>query len=64
MGSEMCIRDRFSYSDIDGLSNELKFKLQLVTPETLGQAARIDGITPAALTLILSHLKQRFKRTA
>ena len=54
----------FSYSDIDGLSNELKFKLQLVTPETLGQAARIDGMTPAALTLILSHLKQRFKRTA
>ena len=54
----------FSYSDIEGLSNELKSKLQLVTPETLGQAARIDGMTPAALTLILSHLKQRFKRTA
>ena len=54
----------FLYSDIDGLSNELKSKLQLVTPETLGQAARIDGMTPAALTLILSHLKQRFKRTA
>ena len=54
----------FSYAEIEGLSNELKFKLILVTPETLGQAARIDGMTPAALTLILSHLKQRFKRTA
>ena len=54
----------FSYTEIEGLSNELKSKLSLVTPETLGQAARIYGMTPAALTLILSHLKQRFKRTA
>ena len=61
--AEVIPRD-FSYAEIEGLSNELKFKLILVTPETLGQAARIDGMTPAALTLILSHLKQRFKRTA
>ena len=61
--AEVIPRD-FSYSEIEGLSNELKSKLLLVTPETLGQAARIDGMTPAALTLILSHLKQRLKRTA
>lgn len=48
----------FDYSSIDGLSNELKSKLSLSRPGNLSQAARIDGMTPSALTLLLSHLKR------
>ncbi|MEP2555843.1 MAG: tRNA uridine-5-carboxymethylaminomethyl(34) synthesis enzyme MnmG, partial [Rhizobiaceae bacterium] len=48
----------FDYSALSGLSNELKHKLQSVRPTSLGQAGRIDGITPAGLTLILAHLKR------
>jgi len=40
------------------LSNELQTKLQTVRPATLGQAGRIDGMTPAALTLVLAKVKQ------
>jgi tRNA uridine 5-carboxymethylaminomethyl modification enzyme len=59
------VPDGFSYDDIAGLSNELKSKLAKVQPRTLGQAGRIDGMTPAALTLILARLKQqRKKKTA
>ena len=49
----------FDYDALSGLSNELKHKLQSVRPTSLGQAGRIDGITPAGLTLILAHLKKR-----
>lgn len=48
----------FQYSGLGGLSNELVKKLTLVRPATLAQAARIEGMTPAALTLILAKLKQ------
>ncbi|SEK83703.1 tRNA uridine 5-carboxymethylaminomethyl modification enzyme [Roseovarius azorensis] len=48
----------FNYSAIQGLSNELKGKLEFARPATLAQAARIDGMTPAALTLILGKLRQ------
>ena len=48
----------FSYERVTGLSNELKEKLMLSRPETLGQAGRIDGMTPAALTLLLAHLRR------
>ncbi|MFY0646265.1 tRNA uridine-5-carboxymethylaminomethyl(34) synthesis enzyme MnmG [Sulfitobacter geojensis] len=47
----------FDYANLGGLSNELKAKLIAARPETLAQAARIDGITPAALTLILAKLR-------
>jgi len=47
----------FDYATLGGLSNELKAKLIAARPETLAQAARIDGITPAALTLILAKLR-------
>lgn len=57
------IPDNFSYDIINGLSNELKTKLNQVKPENLAQASRIDGMTPAALTLILARLKQN-KRVA
>ena len=46
------------FEDINGLSNELKQKLNHVRPQTLGQASRIDGMTPAALTLVLAHSKR------
>ncbi|MFD0916730.1 tRNA uridine-5-carboxymethylaminomethyl(34) synthesis enzyme MnmG [Pseudahrensia aquimaris] len=52
------IPDDFLFSNIAGLSNELKFKLEQVRPGNIGQAARIDGITPAALTLVLAHVKK------
>ena len=48
----------FDYNAVNGLSNELQTKLQTVRPVTLGQAGRIDGMTPAALTLVLAKIKQ------
>ena len=47
------------YSAIGGLSTEVRQKLSAVRPASLGQAGRIDGITPAALTRLLSHVKRR-----
>jgi tRNA uridine 5-carboxymethylaminomethyl modification enzyme len=58
------IPPNFEFTKLDGLSNELKSKLEMVRPETLGQAGRIDGMTPAALTLILAKLRQSTKRRA
>lgn len=48
----------YTYENIEGLSNELKSKLNAVRPSNLAQASRIDGMTPAALALILAKLKQ------
>jgi len=48
----------FNYRQLSGLSSELKAKLERARPGSILQAARVDGITPAALTLILSHLRQ------
>ena len=47
------------YSQVSGLSNEVSEKLKLQKPETLGQASRIPGITPAAISLLLVHLKKK-----
>ena len=47
----------FDFTELTGLSNELKAKLSKARPETLAQAAKVDGVTPAALTLILGRLK-------
>ena len=47
----------FDYIALDGLSNELKAKLEAVYPRDLGQAMRIDGMTPAAALLILGKIK-------
>ncbi|HEY0275992.1 MAG TPA: tRNA uridine-5-carboxymethylaminomethyl(34) synthesis enzyme MnmG, partial [Paenirhodobacter sp.] len=52
------IPDGFDYSILPGLSNELKLKLGKARPLSLGQAGRVDGMTPAALTLILARLRQ------
>ena len=59
------IPDGFDYRDIEGLSKELKTKLEAARPESLAQAARLDGMTPAGLTLILGRLRRRSaKKTA
>ncbi|RKQ96729.1 tRNA uridine-5-carboxymethylaminomethyl(34) synthesis enzyme MnmG [Maricaulis maris] len=47
------------YGRIGGLSNEAREKLELARPDTLGQAARIEGVTPGALTAVLAHVKRR-----
>ena len=47
------------YSQLRGLSNEVRQKLQSARPRTVGQAARMDGVTPAALTLLVAHLKRK-----
>lgn len=49
----------FDYSVISGLSNEVVAKLRAAKPETLGKAARISGITPAAISLLLVYLKKQ-----
>jgi tRNA uridine 5-carboxymethylaminomethyl modification enzyme len=50
------------YSKLSGLSNEVKSKFRLIRPKTLGQALRIDGITPAAAYILLSHVKKGSKK--
>ena len=53
------------YNQFSGLSNEIKSKLNMIRPLTIGQALRIDGVTPAAVILILSFIKKnRYKNTA
>jgi tRNA uridine 5-carboxymethylaminomethyl modification enzyme len=54
----LAIPTNLEFDAINGLSNELKQKLSRVRPQTLGQASRIDGMTPAALTLVLAHSKR------
>jgi tRNA uridine 5-carboxymethylaminomethyl modification enzyme len=49
------------YSGLKGLSNEIRQKLQVHRPITIGQASRIDGITPAALTLLVAHVRRTGK---
>jgi tRNA uridine 5-carboxymethylaminomethyl modification enzyme len=49
------------YAEVSGLSIEVRQKLAAARPETVGQAARISGVTPAAISLLLVHLKRRSK---
>ena len=58
------IPEGFAYDGIDGLSNELRGKLSLIRPQTLGQAGRIEGMTPAALTLLLTKIRQHERKSA
>jgi len=55
------IPDEIDYSAIGGLSNEVRQKLETIRPATLGQASRIEGVTPGALTALLGHVKRRRK---
>jgi len=52
------------YTAVVGLSTECRLKLAAIRPLTLGQAARIDGMTPAALTLVLAHVRAGARRYA
>jgi tRNA uridine 5-carboxymethylaminomethyl modification enzyme len=56
--------DKLDYSALPGLSHEIRQKLQALRPETIGQAGRIDGVTPAALTLLLAHVRRGKGRPA
>ena len=59
---EVTIPFNLNYNTLSGLSNEVKSKLLEVKPKTLGQAIRIDGMTPAAIIILLSHIKKlRYK---
>ena len=57
----LLISQDFDYQPLDGLSNELKAKLQAARPQNLAQAARVDGMTPAAITLLLAKMRQAQK---
>ncbi len=58
----MKIHENFDFTKVHGLSNELKEKLSAIMPVSLGQASRIDGITPAALSVIMIALKTAEKQ--
>ena len=55
----LIIPDNINYDSFSGLSNEVKSKFKKIKPKTMGQALRIDGITPAAVYILLSHLKRK-----
>ncbi len=61
---DLRIPDNLDYAVVGGLSNEAREKLEAVRPMTLGQAARIEGVTPGALTALLGHVKARAKERA
>ena len=61
----LLIPENLNYDSFSGLSNEVKSKFKKIRPKTMGQALRIDGITPAAVYILLSHLKRKsIKHTA
>jgi tRNA uridine 5-carboxymethylaminomethyl modification enzyme len=60
----LSLSDDLDYAAVHGLSAEVMQKLSRARPATLGQAARIDGVTPAALTALLGHIKSAARRVA
>jgi len=60
----LALPEDLDYAAMPGLSAELRQKLQAVMPATLAQASRIDGMTPAALAIILGHVKRRSRQSA
>lgn len=58
----LSLPDNVDYMSLEGMSTEVRQKLTAVKPTTLGQAARMDGMTPAALTLLLHHAKKQSRR--
>jgi len=55
----LVIPEKVNYDNLSGLSNEVKAKFKQIKPKTMGQALRIDGITPAAVYILLSHVKRK-----
>jgi tRNA uridine 5-carboxymethylaminomethyl modification enzyme len=60
----LVLGDDLDYGLLPGLSNEVRQKLQLHRPRTIGQASRIDGVTPAALTLLVAHMRRPRRKLA
>jgi tRNA uridine 5-carboxymethylaminomethyl modification enzyme len=58
----LVLDDDLDYGALPGLSNEVRHKLQAHKPRTIGQAGRIDGMTPAALTLLVAYLKRQQRK--
>jgi tRNA uridine 5-carboxymethylaminomethyl modification enzyme len=58
----LVLPEHLDYGALPGLSNEVRQKLQATRPRTIGQAGRMDGVTPAALTLLVAHLKRADRR--
>jgi tRNA uridine 5-carboxymethylaminomethyl modification enzyme len=58
------LADDIDFDGLPGLSAEIAAKLSLVQPRTLGQAARIEGVTPAAITLLAAHARRAGQRRA
>jgi tRNA uridine 5-carboxymethylaminomethyl modification enzyme len=58
----LALPEDIDYGALSGLSNEVRHKLQAHRPRTVGQAGRIDGITPVALTLLVAHLRRAKSR--
>ncbi|AEV34812.1 glucose inhibited division protein A [Pseudovibrio sp. FO-BEG1] len=61
---DLVIPEWIDYAALTGLSNEVRQKLEAVRPSTIGQASRMDGITPAALTLLLAYIRRSGKNIA
>ncbi|HMK69388.1 MAG TPA: tRNA uridine-5-carboxymethylaminomethyl(34) synthesis enzyme MnmG [Xanthobacteraceae bacterium] len=60
----LVLSDDINYAALAGLSNEVRHKLQTHRPRTIGHASRIDGITPAALTLLVAHMRRQERKTS
>ncbi len=58
----LALPDDLDYAAISGLSNEVRQKLIAARPATIGAAARISGVTPAALTTLLAHIRRPKER--
>jgi len=56
--------ESLDYAGLKGLSNEVRQKLVSIRPRTIGQAGRIDGVTPAALTLLVAHVRRKSRTKA
>ena len=55
----LIIPNKINYDNLSGLSNEVKAKFKQIKPRTMGQALRIDGVTPSAVYILLSHVKRK-----
>jgi tRNA uridine 5-carboxymethylaminomethyl modification enzyme len=61
---QLLLPDNLDYGNMPSLSNEVRQKLARIRPSTLGQASRIDGMTPAALAVVLGHVRRRGRKSA
>lgn len=59
LDEQLAIPDSLDYDSVGSLSNEIRLKLKQAKPVTLGAASRIPGVTPAAITAIMTHMRRR-----